>query len=588
MRAPLVRETGHVATQRSAARGKSAKGAAKPAAGRGSAKTSTPPPKRPAPSQVTGKSQATGKKAPAGKAVSPPKAAPKGAPSGKPAKGGAASRPGPSKSAGKGAAPSSTATSKKSPTRVAPAAGGTPAAGSKPTPAKSVGGKPVAGRSGAKPSSTGGQPSTPAARPTRSGAPAGSQAVTKGGPPSKAGQATKAGPLTKPPPTKGAPAPARAPLGGRPLHARPRLPKSDLGGDETIVLVPARTSETAGPKGAAAPAARSGGRAGGERVVLTSAARAAATVVTPVLPLPVRKRDEPMSLEERAEAIERRLAAQTDDFRQRYWDTFYMSWIYHDSALEGVVYTVDELRAALGSGGPTATGSAAAAATTTPPPAGPPPAATGTNGGSIPPAPASSPGDDGALETNIQPACEEIRRHREAIDYIRDYAKKKGPITVDVIRKIFLILHPEEGDLKSVKYRRDIPQHRLYFHEYEQPDKIAHKVRQVVDWLNDPETKKGRNGLRIAARAHYDLLRVFPFQSDSGKVSRLFMNLLLLRSGLPPSIILSAERQRYYDALKGSANQILTMVQESVEVALQSIERLLDEHDAKMRPPSLA
>ncbi len=317
------------------------------------------------------------------------------------------------------------------------------------------------------------------------------------------------------------------------------------------MLVPARTSEPSRGKAAGAS------RGGGERVVLSASARAAAPVVTPILPLPVRKRDAPMTLEERAASIDKRLNAQSDDFRQRYWDSFYMSWIYHDSALEGVVYTFEELRAALGSGGVTPPAS---------PSAGPPT------------------GDEGAPESNIQPACEEIRRHREAIDYIRDYAKKKGPITIDVVRKIFLILHPEEGDLKTVKYRRDIPQHRLYFHEYAQPDKIAFKIRQVIDWLNDPETKKGRNGLRIAARAHYDLLRVFPFQSDSGKVSRLFMNLLLLRAGLPPSIIHSAERQRYYDALKGSANQILAMVQESVDNAVLSVEKLLDEHEAKSRP----
>jgi len=238
-----------------------------------------------------------------------------------------------------------------------------------------------------------------------------------------------------------------------------------------------------------------------------------------------------------------------------------MSWIYHDSALEGVVYTADELRAALTKSNPV-----------------PPP----------PPVPVTPglPTEELATESSTQPASEEIRRHREALDHVRDYAKKKGPITLDVIKKIYLILHPEEGDLKTVKYRRDIPQHRLYFHEYAQPDKIGFKVRQVVDWLNDPETKKGRNVLRIAARAHYDLLRVFPFQSDSGKVARMFMNLLLLRAGMPPSIIHSAERQRYYDALKGSANQILAMVQESVENAVLSVEKLLDENDARPRPSS--
>ena len=187
-------------------------------------------------------------------------------------------------------------------------------------------------------------------------------------------------------------------------------------------------------------------------------------------------------------------------------------------------------------------------------------------------------------DSSLQPAADEIRRHKEAIEYVRDFGlRKRLPVTVDVIKKIYLILHPSEGDIKTVKYRKDIPQHRLYFHEYAAPDKIAYKVRQVIDWLNEPETKKTRNGLRIAARGHYDLLRVFPFQTDSGKVSRLFMNLLLFRSGYPPAIIHSTERQRYYDALKGSANVILQMVQEAVENSIASVEKLLEEQEAKAR-----
>jgi len=155
---------------------------------------------------------------------------------------------------------------------------------------------------------------------------------------------------------------------------------------------------------------------------------------------------------------------------------------------------------------------------------------------------------------------------------------------VDVVKKIYLILHPSEGDLKTVKYRRDVPQHRLYFHEYAPPDKIAYKVRHVVDWLNEPEIRKTRNALRIAAGAHYQLLRVFPFQTDSGKVARLFMNLLLYRSGYPPAIIHAKERQGYYEALKGEPNRILRIVQDSVEDGLASIEKLLDEQETKKRP----
>ena len=83
-------------------------------------------------------------------------------------------------------------------------------------------------------------------------------------------------------------------------------------------------------------------------------------------------------------------------------------------------------------------------------------------------------------------------------------------------------------------------------------------------------------------RAHYDLLRVFPFPQDSGKVARLLMNLLLLRSGYPPAIIHSTERQRYYEALKGSLPTIISMVNESIRNSLLSIEKRLDEQESRV------
>lgn len=315
-----------------------------------------------------------------------------------------------------------------------------------------------------------------------------------------------------------------------------------------------------------------------------------------------------LTLEERWAQLEERLAKTDAEFQRAYRESLDMSWIYHDSALEGSVYTPVELRAAVEPGPSQVTYSApestAQAYPSTPPP---PPAYASTapsSTGSIPP-PASIPPmsrtpDDlrdrevrstplGAPsnlgmggDSNIQPISEEIRRHREALDYIRDYAsKKRQPITIDVVKKIYLILHPEEGDIKTVKYRKDIPQHRLYFHEYAPPDKITYKVRQILDWTNDPETRRTRSAVRIAARAHYDLLRVFPFTTDSGKVARLFMNLLLMRAGFPPAIVHSTERQRYYEALKGASAVMTQIVAESIENNVASVEKLLEAHESK-------
>jgi Fic family protein len=247
-----------------------------------------------------------------------------------------------------------------------------------------------------------------------------------------------------------------------------------------------------------------------------------------------------VSLEERTAVLEKKLQSADADFQRQYKENLDMSWIYHDTAIEGTVYTVQELRAAI------------------------------------------DPTFQADIDSGLQPVVEEIRRHREALDFIRDQAvRRRQPITVDLVKKIFLILHPEEGDVKTVKYRKDIPQHRLYFHEYAPPDKVTYKVRQIVDWINDPETRRTRTPVRLAARAHYDLLRVFPFAQDSGKVARLLLNLLLLRSGFPPAIIHSTDRQRYSEALKGSSATMNSIVQEAIDNNLASIEKLLEGYETR-------
>ncbi len=85
--------------------------------------------------------------------------------------------------------------------------------------------------------------------------------------------------------------------------------------------------------------------------------------------------------------IDTRLTAQTDEFRKRYEDNLDMSWIYHDSALEGVVYTFEELRTALS--------------------------------GQAPP----------VTDSSLQPTYDDIRRHKEAIEFVRNYghAEESSP-----------------------------------------------------------------------------------------------------------------------------------------------------------------
>jgi len=260
------------------------------------------------------------------------------------------------------------------------------------------------------------------------------------------------------------------------------------------------------------------------------------------LPPPPPPPEPPATIEERYAKVMERLKHTNEDFRSAYEENFLMSWIHHDSALEGVVYTYEELRTAV------------------------------------------NPNVTVVPDSSLQSVCEEIRRHKAAIEVVRELGeRKRQPATLDQLKRIFLTLHPEEGDLKTVRYRKEIPQHRMYFHEYAAPDKIPYKVRQIFDWLNGPEPKKLKSPLRVAGRVHYDLIRIFPFAKDSGKVARLFMNMLLLRADYPPAILHSTERQRYYEALKGSPNTIYNMLESAIVNALQSIDRQLGTQDTRLR-----
>ncbi len=234
-----------------------------------------------------------------------------------------------------------------------------------------------------------------------------------------------------------------------------------------------------------------------------------------------------VSTDDKVRRLQALIAKARPEVLDGYYERLRLSWIYHDSALEGVVYNPPELNAALGGQEPT--------------------------------------------DPALAPLYDEIRQSMQAITLVREMTdKKKAAITLEVIKQIYCILAPDEAPTKAaVKYRKDMPLHRLYFHDIAPPDKIGYRMRLLIDWINAPETQRTTHPLRLASRAHAELLYIYPFNKHSGKVARLIMNLIALRQGYPPIIIHFTERQRYYEALKQSPNEVAKLVHESL---LSSVE----------------
>jgi Fic family protein len=229
----------------------------------------------------------------------------------------------------------------------------------------------------------------------------------------------------------------------------------------------------------------------------------------------------------RVDALRERLSriSDADAITEQFAGKLELSWIYHDLALEGVVVTEQELHAAL---------------------------------------------DQRAVaDASMVNLFQEIRRHKTAIDFVKEIAQKRTfSWNLDIVKKIYCHLSPEENP-KTLKYRKDNPLHRLYFHDICAPEKIPYRMRKLQEWLKATSTQN-MHPIRRAAELHFRLMAIFPFSSHSGRVSRLVMNLMLMRDGYLPAIIHAIDRQRYYDTLRAPTAGLANLACEAIEAAIDA------------------
>lgn len=216
-----------------------------------------------------------------------------------------------------------------------------------------------------------------------------------------------------------------------------------------------------------------------------------------------------------------------------YRDRLDVSWIFHDNALEGVVLSYSELKAAI---------------------------------------------DQRIIsDVTLIPMYEEVRNQKLAVDFVREANTAKKPVAIDLelIRKLYAMLTPEAA-AKGYPYRRENPLHRLYYHEIAAPEKISYKMRKLGEWLESDEFQE-LHPITRATKAHFRLLAIYPWTKNSGKVARLLMNYILLRQGYLPAVIHSIERQRYYEVLRFENDGLLNLVVESLENSIETTAKFLDE-----------
>lgn len=79
-----------------------------------------------------------------------------------------------------------------------------------------------------------------------------------------------------------------------------------------------------------------------------------------------------------------------------------------------------------------------------------------------------------------------------------------------------------------------------------EPLAVPGLMQQLVTWVNHP---KHLDTFAFGVIAHHKLTAIHPFMDGNGRVARLLLNLILVRSGYPVVNIRREDRPRYYEAL---------------------------------------
>jgi Fic family protein len=255
------------------------------------------------------------------------------------------------------------------------------------------------------------------------------------------------------------------------------------------------------------------------------------------------------AIEEKTKQLKHYLSQKRPEV-QDYLDRFEMAWVHHDCALEGFVYTPQELTAALHPGAVVA-------------------------------------------EASLLPVVWEIRNHKAALDFIREeskVAKKHSPLTMTFVRRVHDLLSgntPEAQAARAVAerrersekellkerekygFRKDIPLHKTYLHEIAPPAKVQPLLEKLLDWTASAEFRELHPVVQ-AGRVQHQFIQIFPFTETSGKIGRLLSNYLLLRNGYLPVVIVSVDRAKYFESFRSSFTSFSNLLLDAMENSLDN------------------
>ncbi|KAK2713243.1 hypothetical protein QYM36_009198 [Artemia franciscana] len=167
----------------------------------------------------------------------------------------------------------------------------------------------------------------------------------------------------------------------------------------------------------------------------------------------------------------------------------------------------------------------------------------------------------------------EIIGLKDALDYLQSILlKKEKEISEEVILKLHYHVLGRVNPKESGVYRR--VQVTVGDYMCPHPRRVKSLMDKFYKWLNSDDARK-LHPIKYAALAHFKLVSIHPFVDGNGRVSRLLMNLILMKKNYPLVIIHRSNRSEYYQAIRdanlGDISSFVRFIAEETEESLDFI-----------------
>ncbi|PLK44319.1 Fic family protein [Emticicia sp. TH156] len=171
---------------------------------------------------------------------------------------------------------------------------------------------------------------------------------------------------------------------------------------------------------------------------------------------------------------------------------------------------------------------------------------------------------------------EEMKAHDVAYRWIKELAEDESSRLIEreikQLNQIILVRpfwkEAITSDGQSTKRKIQVGEYKQHpnsvllqngemFH-YTSPIDTPMAMNDLMAWFHEETEKQELSPVELAAIFHYKFVRIHPFDDGNGRISRLLMNYVLLKNGLPPVIIKSADKKNYLNALNQADTGNLT------------------------------